>query len=602
MTVLPYGSWPSPITAAVLVEQVVRLSQLHVDGDDLYWLEGRPSEAGRSVVVRHGTGDAIGPDASARTLVHEYGGGDYAVAGGSVLYSDYRSQRIVVGDTPLTPDDGARYADFDVSPDGLAVACVRERHLDDGAVVNDIVEVGLEDGRIRVIAEGHDFFAAPRWSPEGRVAWLAWDHPNMPWDGTFLYLDGAVVTGGTEESVSQPRWSPAGVLHWVSDRTGWWNLYADGDPLAPTAAEFTHPDWVFGGHTYDWLDDGRLVAVYVADGVDRIAVVDDGSVQDVDVPFTKISSLRRWRGGVAAIAASPTDADAVVHIDPSTDQVDVVRASRASALDPRFVSRPQPIEFDTAGGRTAHAFYYPPTNPDHVGPPDERPPLVVMSHGGPTSATSCSLDVEQQFFTSRGLAVVDVNYGGSTGYGRDYRQRLDGQWGVVDVEDCLDAARSLAASGTVDGDRLAIRGRSAGGYTTLCALTFHDDFAVGASYYGVADVETLAIETHKFESRYLDRLIGPYPEAQALYRARSPIHSADRLRVPVILLQGLEDKVVPPAQAEVMVEALRHNGVVHEYVPFEGEQHGFRQAGTIKRAVEAELSFYGRILGFTPAL
>ena len=598
---LPYGSWPSPITADLLVEKVVRLSQLRVDGHDLYWLEGRPAEQGRQVVVRHDVGDAIPADRSARTLVHEYGGGDYTVAGGRVIFSDFGSQRVFVDDAPVTPDDGARYADYDVHPDGASVACVRERHLDGGEVLNDIVVVSLADGTVRVVAEGHDFFAAPRWAPDGRLAWLAWDHPNMPWDGTTLFVDGVVVTGSESESIAQPRWSPAGALHWVSDRTGWWNICDEDGPVAPIEAEFAGPDWTFANHTYDWLPDGRVVSVIVSSGQERLAVLEDGKWRTIDAPFGEISDLRIWRGRVVVIGASPTAGAAVTTVDADTGDVEVLRRARDATVDPSFISVAQPIEFPTGGGLTAHALYYPPTNADCVGPEGELPPLIVMSHGGPTSSASSSLDLGRQFFTSRGLAVVDVDYGGSSGYGREYRRRLEGQWGVVDMEDCANAARWLAEQGLVDGERLAIRGGSAGGYTTLCALTFRDDFAVGASYYGVADVEALATDTHKFESRYLDRLIGPYPEARDLYRARSPIHHASRCTVPVILLQGLEDKVVPPAQAEVMVKALEANGVEHEYVAFEGEQHGFRKAETIKAAAEAELRFYGRVLGFEPA-
>ncbi|MEY2566044.1 MAG: hypothetical protein QOE35_573 [Actinomycetota bacterium] len=602
MKALPYGSWASPVTADLLVEKVVGLSQLHVDGDDLYWLESRPNEAGRHVIVSNDAGDAIPGSLSARTLVHEYGGGDYAVADGRIVFSDYRSQRIVVDNRPITPDDGGRYADFDIHPGGRSAACVRERHLEDGDVVNDIVVVSLDDGFVRLVASGHDFFSAPRWAPDGRLAWLAWDHPNMPWDGTSLFVDGELVAGGLEESISQPRWSPDGVLHWVSDRTGWWNICSEAGPLPPMDAEFTYPDWVFGEHTYDWLPDGRLVAMYTSGGIDHLAVVAEGAVRTIDVPFTELSCVVAWRGGIAAVAASGTESEAVVQIDVDAASFSVLRTARESTLDPRFISVAEPVEFPTEGGARAHALFYPPTNPDAEGPPDERPPLVVMIHGGPTSAASPALNFVKQYFTTRGIAVVDVNYGGSTGYGRDYRQRLRGQWGVVDVQDCANAARWLADEGLVDGSRLAIRGGSAGGYTTLCALTFRDDFATGASFYGVADAEALAADTHKFESRYLDGLIGPYPAARDLYRARSPIHFASQLRVPVILLQGLEDKVVPPAQAEVMVAALRANGVECEYLAFEGEQHGFRKADTIKAAAEAELSFYGKVLGFDPVL
>ena len=599
MKTAPYGAWRSPVTPDRLVEKVVRLSQVHVDGDDLSWLEGRPAEAGRQVVVRHGHGDVTPPGLSARTLVHEYGGGDYVVRDGVVYFANFADQRVYREDTPIT-DEGARYADFDLSPDGRWLACVRERHHDD--VVNDVVRVPTDaSGDVEVVAEGHDFFAAPRFAPDGRLAWLAWDHPNMPWDGTMLYVDGETVTGGPSESISQPRWSPDGVLHWVSDRSGWWNLYAEGAPLAPIDAEFSGPDWVFGQTTYGFLPDGRIVAVWSSEGRDRIGVLARGRMEPLAVPYSVISSVRPWRDGVAAIAASPSQEAAVVHIDVDTGDAEVVRASREAALDPAYVSEPRPIEFPTTGGLTAHALHYAPVNPDFTATADERPPLIVMSHGGPTSSTTAALSLAIQFWTTRGFAVVDVNYGGSTGYGRDYRQRLEGQWGVVDVDDCVNAARWLTEQGEVDGNRLAIRGGSAGGYTTLCALVFRDDFAAGASSYGVADLEALATDTHKFESRYLDRLVGPYPEAKDIYLERSPIHHVDRCRSPVILLQGLEDKVVPPAQSEVMVEALRGNGVPCAYVPFEGEQHGFRQASTIKRAAEAELSFYGQVFGFTPA-
>jgi dipeptidyl aminopeptidase/acylaminoacyl peptidase len=424
----------------------------------------------------------------------------------------------------------------------------------------------------------------------------------MPWDGTTLYVDGAVVTGGASESISQPRWSPAGVLHWASDRTGWWNLYDENGVLAHMEAEFSGPDWGFAFHTYDWLPDGRLVTVIIGSGHEQLAVLEDGGWRRIDVPFGEMPDIRIWRSAIVLIGASPTASDAIATVDPDTGAVEVIRRAREETLDPGFISVAQPIEFPTSGGLTAHALYYPPTNPDYVGPDGELPPLVVMIHGGPTAAASASLSLDRQFFTTRGIAVVDVDYGGSTGYGREYRQRLNGSWGVVDVDDCANAALWLASQGVVDGARLAIRGGSAGGYTTLCALTFRDDFAVGASYYGVADAEALATDTHKFESRYLDRLIGPYPEARDLYRERSPIHFASQLTVPVILLQGLEDKVVPPSQAEVMVEALRANGVMHEYVAFEGEQHGFRKAETIKAAAEAELRFFGRVLGFEPSL
>ena len=631
--VAPYGSWRSPVTSALLVTQVVGLGQVAASGTDVYWNEGRPAEAGRQVVVRRrpdGTEEEAFPATfSARTLVHEYGGASYAVHEDVVFFANFADQRlwrVAPGGQPrpLTPAPAVpgadRFADLQVGPGAEFLVGVGERHLEDG-VLNHVVAIAA-DGTTEplVLVDGHDFFAAPRLSPDGsRLAWLSWDHPNMPWDGTELWeapLSAGpspavgtprLVAGGSEESVTQPRWSPDGVLHFVSDRTGWWNLYADdgagGRALAPMEAEFAGPDWVFGQSSYTFLDDGRLVATWSQRGRTHLGVVDPGapSVQTVDQPFTALASLVATGGAVLAVAGSPSKAPAVVRIGVPGGDVRVLKPSRGRTVDPAYLSEPRPVEFPTEGGRTAHALYYPPTNPDFEGPVGERPPLVVTCHGGPTSAASSVLSLGVQYWTSRGFAVVDVDYGGSTGYGRAYRQRLNGQWGIVDVDDCVNAARWLAQQGEVDGRRLVIRGGSAGGYTTLCALIFREAFAAGASHYGVADAEALARETHKFESRYLDRLIGPYPEAREVYRQRSPIQFADRLNCPVILFQGAEDKVVPPAQAEVLAEALRRKGLPFAYLLFEGEQHGFRKALTIRRVAEAELWFYGQVLGFEPA-
>ncbi len=437
----------------------------------------------------------------------------------------------------------------------------------------------------------------------------------MPWDGTELwrasFANGRIlgaptsVAGGPTESVTQPRWSPAGDLHFVSDRTGWWNLYRAGEeaPIEARTAEFSGPDWVFGQSTYDFFDDGRMAVVWTEGNVASLGVVGlEGGLTPVPNEFSSIGSLRAVGSSeVVAIAGSPTSSSAVVRFASTTGAVEVLKSSRAAGVDPSYLSRPEAIEFPTEGGATAHAFFYPPTNGDFEAPEGERPPLIVMSHGGPTSASDAVLDLGLQYWTSRGFAVVDVNYGGSTGYGREYRNRLQGNWGIVDVDDCCNAARWLADEGRVDGARMVIRGGSAGGYTTLAALAFRDVFAAGASHYGVADAEALAKDTHKFESRYLDGLIGPYPEARDVYVERSPIHHTDSLDKPMILFQGLEDKVVPPEQAEMMAEALRTKGIPFAYVPFEGEQHGFRQAATIVRVAGAELWFYGRVLGFGPA-
>ena len=634
-TTAPYGSWRSPITAASLVEQAVRLGQVVVAGGHVFWNEGRPAEGGRQVLVRDGV-DVLPRGFGARTLVHEYGGLSYAVADDAswLVFSNFEDQRLYRLDltTDATPvaltakppsPRSVRFADPVISPDGAWVVCVRERHLGPAAtdVVNDVVAVRVSGdgaGEPVVLADGRDFFAAARLSPDGAsLCWLAWDHPNLPWDGTELWVapfaDGrlvgpaSTVAGGPSESVTQPRWSPHGVLHFVSDRTGWWNLYrVDGArvvPLCEREAEFSGPDWVFGQSTYDVLDDGRVVAAWTSGNVGRLSLVaadGSGAVEDVDVPFTSLSSVRRHGDDVVAIVGSPTSSPAVVRFTPASGEVEVLRSSRDVAVDAGYLSVPEAVEFPTEGGLTAHGFFYPPRNADFVGPAGELPPLVVLSHGGPTSASESVLDLGLQYWTSRGLAVVQVNYGGSTGYGRAYRKRLEGAWGVVDVDDCVHAARWLASEGRVDGARMVIRGGSAGGYTTLAALAFRDVFAAGASLYGVADAEALAADTHKFESRYLDGLIGPYPAARDVYVERSPIHHTASLDRPMILFQGLEDRVVPPEQSEMMAEALRANGVPFAYLAFEGEQHGFRQAETIVRVAEAELWFYGRVLGFAP--
>jgi dipeptidyl aminopeptidase/acylaminoacyl peptidase len=629
MTTRPYGTWSSPITAEMLASAGVGLAETLLDDGVVYWTELRPAEGGRQVVVR---GDAFTSPAdvtpsgfNVRTRVHEYGGGAYCVHRGTVFFSNDEDQRlyrqeIAADPVPITPETGGghRYADGRVTADGSLVLCVRERHEPGGEVVNELAAVPTGGGEVRTIVGGHDFFAAPRIAPDGsRLAWLTWDYPRMPWDGTELWVgdlgaDGSVtgetrVAGGPDESIFQPGWSPAGELHFVSDRTGWWNLYRHRDgadeALCPREAEFGWPHWVFGASMYAFLADGRIVCEYTSEGVQHLALLDpvSGELLDLDLPYSAIGYPYLSAEGSHAVfvGGAPSIPPAVVTIDFGSRAVEVLRESRELAFDPGYVSVPRAIAFPTEGGLTAFANFYPPANPEADAPADERPPLVVMSHGGPTSESTQALRLETQFFTSRGFAVVDVNYGGSTGYGREYRGRLNGTWGVVDTMDCINAVRYLAAEGLVDAERLLIRGGSAGGYTTLCALVFHDDFRAGASYFGIADLEPFAAgETHKFESRYTDSLVGPYPEAADVYRARSPIHFADLLSCPVILLQGLEDEVVPPRQAEIMVEALEAKGLPYAYLPFEGEQHGFRQAAHIREAHEAELSFYAQVLGF----
>jgi len=621
-----YGSWKSPITSDLIVSRTIGFDQTAVDGEDVYWTEMRPAEGGRYVVVRR-TRDGRAEDVTpapfnARTLVHEYGGGAFAVDRGTVYFSNYADQRLyrqVPGAPPeaITPAGAWRYADGVVDPRRGRIVCVREDHTDPShEAVNALVSVDLRapDGG-RVLASGNDFYSSPRLSPDGaRLAWLQWRHPNMPWDGTEVWVaelgqDGALhraarVAGGEAESIFQPEWSPAGVLHFVSDRTGWWNLYrwqaGRVEPLCEMEAEFGAPQWVFGMSTYAFESPERVVCAVRRQGGWRLARLDTAArtLQEIETPYTEIWGVRATRGRAVFGAGSPDSFDAIVRLDLHTGGRDTLRSAAAAAVDPGYLSIPAAIEFPTEGGLTAHAYFYAPRNRDFTAPSGERPPLLVRSHGGPTGATPATLNLGIQYWTSRGFAVLDVNYGGSTGYGRRYRERLNGQWGIVDVDDCANGARYLAARGLADERRLAIRGGSAGGYTTLCAVTFRSAFTAGASHFGIGDLEVFVRDTHKFESRYLDRLIGPYPERRDLYRARSPIHFVDRISCPLILFQGLEDKIVPPNQAELMVQAVRAKGLPVAYVPFEGEQHGFRRAENIKRALDAELYFYSRIFGF----
>jgi dipeptidyl aminopeptidase/acylaminoacyl peptidase len=628
-TTAPFGSWRSPLGAERIARGVVGLSQpWPAPEGGAWWVEGRPAEAGRSVLVRRDatgeTADVAPPGFNVRTRVHEYGGGAWLPCGEAVLFSNFDDQRLYRQEPggrpgPITPEPSSpaalRYADGRTTPDCGLLVCVRESHLEDGAVVNELVTLPTDGSAAPlVVASGRDFYSFPRISPDGtRVAWIEWDHPRMPWHGTELWvaaIDGGgalgeprLVAGGPRESIWQPEWSPAGELHYVSDRTGWWNLYRDpAEPLAPDAAEYGHPQWLFGGSTYAFVDGDTILCVRCERAEERLYRIVGGRVENLGLPYTSFGFPRLHTDGERAIfiAASPAEGSAVVELDVATGETKVLRESSEERVEPAVVSLPRAIEFPTDGERTAHGFYYPPRNADFEGPEGERPPLIVRSHGGPTGHATPALQFGILYWTSRGFGVVDVNYGGSSGFGRDYRERLNGQWGIIDSADCIAAAHSLAEA-EVDGERLVIEGGSAGGYTTLCALVFHDDFAAGVSAFGVADAETLARDTHKFESRYLDGLIGPYPEEAERYRERSPIHYVERLSSPVLLLQGLEDKVVPPSQAEQMVAALRANGVPFAYLTFEGEQHGFRRVETIVRASEAALYFYGRIFGFEPA-
>jgi dipeptidyl aminopeptidase/acylaminoacyl peptidase len=620
MSIAPYGTWSSPITAASIAEGSTGLGAVASSGGSLWWSEQRSSEGGRTVVVRDGT-DVLGEGWNARTQVHEYGGGAWTVRGETLFFSNWSDQRIYrqemgIDPVPITPEPeiprGLRYADGVVTEDGLWMVCVRERHVEGREAFNEIVVLPTSgEGEPQILVGGNDFYSTPRLSPdESKLAWLEWSHPNMPWDGTWLYVadfspEGVsnveLVAGGRDESVFQPEWSPAGDLHYVSDGGGWWNIYGPRGCVLEMEAEFGVPLWVFGVQTYTFLPDGSIVTYYAPDGVWQLAVIDNsGGLRSLGVSRDRGSYLAVHEGRVATVDASPTDHPALVLVDPSSGQKEVVRRARETEVDERYTSVAEAISF-LSGDRTAHGLFYRPRNDDFDAPDGERPPLLVFTHGGPTAQAHASYNASIQFWTSRGFAVVDVNYGGSTGYGTEYRRLLNENWGVVDLEDCVAAAEHLVGRGDVDGDRLAIRGGSAGGYTTLCALTFTDVFKAGANHFGVAELETFVGDTHKFESRYLDTLVGPYPERKDLYFERSPTNFVDRVSCPLITFQGMEDEIVPPSQSELIVEALRKKGIPCAYVTYEGEQHGFRKSENIIHSLESELYFYGKVFGFEPA-
>ena len=636
-TAAPYGSWSSPIDAGLVARAGTSLSGVWLAEGTAWWLEGRPSERGRVVLMKAEPGaapvDVTPAGFNVRTMAHEYGGGAYTVHEGTVFFSNFEDQRLFrqdpgVAPVAITPEiEGRvhRYADGRVAADGSLWIGVRERHEGSGRpdeVINELVALPSDgSAEPQIIAGGRDLYAAPRISPDGtKLSYLAWDLPWMPWDGCELNVaelasDGSLgdaihVAGRDgEESIWSPEWSPTGDLVFASDRSGWWNLErirnGERTALHEAEAEFGYPAWVFGMRSFGFLEDGRIACAYDREGRTSFALLDpeSGELQNLDVPHDALWSVYIAAEGstVLFVAGSATIPNQIVRFDVSTNSLEVLRSSAQVPVDTAFFSVPRAIEFPTEGGLTAHALYYPPTNPNYAGPDGELPPLIVDVHGGPTGNASPVFSLGTQYWTTRGFAVVDVNYGGSTGYGRAYRERLNGEWGVVDLQDCVNAARYLVEQGEADPDRLLIRGGSAGGYTTICALTFTDEFAAGASHFGLADLEPFATgDTHKFESKYEHTLVGPYPEAAELYRERSPIHFADRITTPMLVLQGADDKIVPISQAEWIVAALREKGIPHAYLLFEGEGHGFRKSESIIRSLEAELSFYAQVLGFEP--
>ncbi|CAN5249147.1 S9 family peptidase [soil metagenome] len=634
-TVAPHGSWLSPITIDLVAsEGGVSFGSLDISEAGIYWTESRPQEKGRSALVFRPHGgeslEVVPKDFNVRSRVHEYGGGAWFRDGEVVFCSSFDDSRLYriegpgAEPQPITPEPAEphalRYADGRTFADGRLIVCVREAH-GEGEPSNELVVLPADgSSEPRVIATGRDFYAAPRPSPDSaRLAWVAWDHPYMPFEGTDLCVgdidaDGSIssgrrVAGSESESIFQPEWSEGGLLHFVSDRTGWSNLYVERDggvhALTNEEAELGYPQWVFDLTRYTFLADGRIACIFTRAAIDGIELLDpaSGKLERVDLPYTSFySPSLRCRGNrVVFPASSPTDPSVIVSLDLESGEEEIIRRSTDLELDPSYVSVAEAIRFEGADGLISHGFYYAPTNPEYEGPPDDLPPLVVCVHGGPTAHVSNALDLGVQIFTSRGIAVVDLNYGGSTGYGREYRDRLRGRWGEVDVEDSAAAVRYLSERGDADAARIEITGGSAGGYTTLMALAMREEFASGTSYYGVADLVSFHEETHKFESHYDEYLVGPWPEEIDLYRERSPVTHAESIHRPLLLLQGEDDKVVPPSQSEVIVEALRRRGIPHAYIAFGGEGHGFRKAENVKRAIAAHLSFLAQVFGFEPA-
>ncbi|GAA5315661.1 MAG: S9 family peptidase [Candidatus Pelagadaptatus aseana] len=639
----PHGSWSSPIHSSLLTQKSVRLGEPALLGNDIFWLEYRPQEKGRSVLVRYRDNqqqDMIPPPFGVFSKAHEYGGGAYCLSDSTVYFVNAGDQQIYAASLDLqtspqavTAKSKRRFADLCLDLQRNRLICVCEDHThQDAEPETTLVSIDLGSGAVSPLLQGNDFYSNPQLSPCGtKLSWLSWDHPFMPWDQSQCWIADLdyqgnpvhpnLITGGTlnnehGESVFQPQWGPDGHLYFVSDRNNWWNIYryrqssmhTHIDSITCEDAEFATPQWVFGMSTYSFLNEEEILALATRNGQWQLVHINllTKTLTPLDTPWTDLSSIRcNGHGDTVLMAASPSEASQIVSLKTSGTQLhstQVIKSANAAEIDPDYISEPQAISFATGSGSNnaiAHAFFYPPCNPAFQG--DGKPPLIVLCHGGPTGATETGLNIKIQYWTSRGFAVADVNYRGSTGYGRLYREQLNGNWGVSDVEDVCAVVKYLADNHQINPDQVTIKGSSAGGYTVLAALTFTDTFKAGASLYGIGNLETLALDTHKFEARYLDSLVGPYPEQQALYQQRSPIHNPEGLNCPVIFFQGLEDKVVPPNQAEAMVQVLKDKQVPVAYITFATEGHGFRQADSIQRSIEGELSFYAQIFGFEPA-
>ena len=621
----PCGTWESPITSEMLVGGAVRLGEIVVDGDDVWWAETRPDEGGRTVLVRNGT-DQTDQNINVRTLVHEYGGSAWRVRNGVLVYSQYSDQRLYrldkLGNSiPLTPEpeiqQSYRYADGRITNNENWYVCVRELHASSAEEPsNEIVAVPLDGSQqIKVLVSGPDFVSSPRVSKEGdQIAWVQWNHPNMPWDDTQLciasldemLLSNQKVIKSQAESFFQPEWDDQGNLHVVSDRNNWWNLFRvdqstneiDLTALTNIEAEIGLPQWVFGQSRYAFVGD-QIWFVYRKAGIDRLAILSlDGQFEQIDIDATEIESVVNYQDGIVATVSSWKAESSVMSI--TREGIRPLSKIRDLNIDESWFPIPQTFTYQTSDSEEAHALFYPPTNPEYEINEKEKPPLIVLAHGGPTAAARRQLQLAITYWTSRGFGVADVDYRGSTGYGRAFRNRLHDSWGLADVEDCVAVAKYLVAQKKVDKNKLAIKGGSAGGFTVLAALTFHDTFTAGASRYGIADLAILAKDTHKFESRYLDRLVGEWPEDEETYRQRSPIHHIEQLSTPMVILQGSEDPIVPPNQAHLMAQKLKENDIPHALIEFSDEGHGFRKAPNIKKAIESELAFFAHIFGFEP--
>ena len=621
----PYGTWESLITSEMLVGGAVRLGEIVTDGDDVWWAESRPDEGGRTVIVRNGK-DQTDKKTNVRTLVHEYGGSAWSVRNGTLVYSQYLDQRLYrrdkSGDSiPLTPESETqqsyRYADGRITNNEDWYVCVREIHTSsDEEPSNEIVAVPLDGSQqIRVLVSGPDFVSSPRVSKEGdQIAWVQWNHPNMPWDDTQLciasleemVLSNQKVTKSKAESFFQPEWDDQGNLHVVSDRNNWWNLFRvdqstneiDLTSMTNIEAEIGLPQWVFGQSRYAFVGD-EIWFVYREAGIDKLATLSsNGQFEQIKIDATEIESVTNYQDGIVATVSSWKAESSVMFIN--SEEVRPLSKTRDLDIGESWFPVPETFTYQTSDSEKAHALFYSPTNPEYEIHENENPPLIVLAHGGPTGSARRQLQLSIAYWTSRGFGVADVDYRGSTGYGRLYRNRLRNSWGLADVEDCVAVAKHLVAQKKVDKNRLAIKGGSAGGFTVLAALTFHDTFTAGASRYGIADLAILAKDTHKFESRYLDRLVGKWPEDEEIYKQRSPIHHIEQLSTPMVILQGSEDPIVPPNQAHLMAKKLKENDIPHALIEFSDEGHGFRKAPNITKAIESELAFFAQIFNFEP--